>query len=120
MQVINEWQLKQLREQYPVGTRVELIHMDDPYNRKLVPGCQGTVRWVDDMGTIHVDWDCGSSLGLIPGEDKFKKIQITLSKKPHTRFSNPSVMLTLPPKYCKRLSCTNLGGRFYCYWQYNE
>ena len=44
------------------------------YNRKLVPGCQGTVRWVDDMGTIHVSWDCGSSLGLIPGEDEFKKI----------------------------------------------
>ena len=42
-------------------------------NRKLVPGCQGTVRWVDDMGTIHVSWDCGSSLGLIPGEDEFKK-----------------------------------------------
>ena len=72
MQVIKEWQLKQLREQYPVGTRVELIHMDDPYNRKLVPGCQGTVRWVDDMGTIHVSWDCGSSLGLIPGEDAWK------------------------------------------------
>lgn len=74
MQVIKEWQLKQLREEYPVGTWVELIHMDDPYNHKLVPGTQGTVRWVDDMGTIHVDWDCGSSLGLIPGEDAFKKI----------------------------------------------
>ena len=74
MQAIKEWQLKQLREQHPIGTRVELIHMDDPYNHKLGPGCQGTVRWVDDMGTIHVDWDCGSSLGLVPGEDAFKKI----------------------------------------------
>ena len=50
MQVIKEWQLRQLREQYPAGTRVELIYMNDPYNHKLVPGCQGTVRWVDDMG----------------------------------------------------------------------
>ena len=74
MQMITEWQLKQLREQCPVGTRVELIYMNDPYNRKLGPGCQGTVRWVDDMGTILVSWDCGSSLGLIPGEDEFKKI----------------------------------------------
>lgn len=74
MQVIKEWQLKQLREEYPVGTRVELIYMNDPYNRKLGPGCQGTVRWVDNMGTIHVSWDCGSNLGLIPGEDEFKKI----------------------------------------------
>ena len=34
----------------PIGTRVELIYMDDPYNRKFVPRCQGTVRWGDDMG----------------------------------------------------------------------
>ena len=49
---MKEWQLKQLREEYPAGARVELIHMDDPYNRKLVPGCQGTVRCVDDMGFL--------------------------------------------------------------------
>ena len=72
--MITAQELKQLREDYPIGTRVELIQMDDPYNHKLIPGCQGTVRWVDDMGTIHVNWDCGSSLGLIPGEDRFKKI----------------------------------------------
>ena len=54
MQMITEWQLKQLREQYPVGARVELIYMNDPYNHKLVPGCHGTVRWVDAMcrGTV--------------------------------------------------------------------
>ena len=74
MKMITERELKQLREEFPVGTRVELIRMDDPYNRKLVPGCHGAVRWVDDMGTIHVSWDCGSSLGLIPGEDAWKKI----------------------------------------------
>ena len=74
MKMITAQELKQLREDYPIGTRVELIHMDDPYNHKLIPGCQGTGRWVDDMGTIHVNWDCGSSLGLIPGEDRFKKI----------------------------------------------
>jgi len=74
MKMITAQELKQLRECYPIGTRVELIHMDDPYNHKLIPGCQGTVRWVDDMGTIHVNWDCGSSLGLILGEDVWKKI----------------------------------------------
>ena len=45
-----------------------------PYNAKLIPGGKGTVHCVDDMGTIHVQWDCGSSLGLIPGEDDWKKI----------------------------------------------
>ena len=71
--MISKEALQALRERYPKGTRVELVHMDDPYNRKLVPGCKGTVRWVDDMGTIHVDWDCGSGLGIAYGEDSCRK-----------------------------------------------
>ena len=74
MSIIKEWQLKQLREEYPIGTRVELIHMDDPYNKKLVPGCKGTVRWVDDWGTIYVNWDCGSGLGIVYGEDSCRRV----------------------------------------------
>ena len=74
MSMIKEQQLMRLREEYPNGTRVELIHMDDPYNKKLTPGCRGTVKFVDDMGTIHVSWDCGSGLGLVYGEDEFKKV----------------------------------------------
>ena len=69
MYYIDTETLEQLRKEYPAGTRVELVKMDDPYNTKLIPGCQGTVRYVDDMGTIHVSWDCGSSLGVIYGED---------------------------------------------------
>ena len=72
--MISKEALQALRERYPKGTRVELVHMDDPYNRKLVPGCKGTVRWVDDMGTIHVDWDCGSRLGVAYGEDACRKV----------------------------------------------
>lgn len=52
------------------GSRVELIHMDDPYS-KLKQGDQGTVDHVDDTGTIHVNWDSGSTLGLIPEVDQF-------------------------------------------------
>ena len=74
MSMIKPWQLEQLRKEYPIGTRVELIHMDDPYNKKLVPGCKGTVRWVDDWGTIHVNWDCGSGLGVVYGEDACRKV----------------------------------------------
>ena len=48
--------------------------MDDPYNRKLVPGCKGTVISVDSIGTIHVAWDCGSSLGVTYGEDACRKV----------------------------------------------
>ena len=74
MRMISAEMLRHLRGQYPKGTRVELIHMDDPYNTKLVPGSKGTVRYVDDVGTLHVQWDCGSSLGVVYGEDAFKKI----------------------------------------------
>jgi hypothetical protein len=60
---------------YPVGARVELIHMDDPYNTKLLPGSNGTVVLVDDIGTIHVHWDCGSSLGVVYGEDSCRIVE---------------------------------------------
>lgn len=74
MRTLSKEALLALRERYPKGIRVELVQMDDPYNRKLVPGCKGTVRWVDDMGTIHVSWDCGSSLGIVYGVDSCRKI----------------------------------------------
>lgn len=57
---------------YPTGTRIELIHMDD---EQAVPsGTKGTVEFVDDMGTIHMKWDNGRGLGLVPNVDVFKKI----------------------------------------------
>lgn len=65
--------VKSLREQYPEGTRVALVHMDDRYS-KLVPGDRGTVHHVDDAGTIHVRWDRGSGLGISYGEDSCRKL----------------------------------------------
>ena len=75
---MNEWQrlankAKVYKEMYPKGTRLELISLDDPYTH-IQPGTKGTVKFVDDMGTIHMQWDDGKTLGLIPGEDSFKKI----------------------------------------------
>ena len=65
--------LKQLKSYYPPGTRVMLIRMNDPYT-KLQPGTKGTVTGVDDIGTIHVNWDSGSSLGIAFGKDECRKI----------------------------------------------
>lgn len=62
-----------LRQQYPKGTRVELVNMDDPYT-KLHPGDRGAVEMVDDIGTIFVKWDSGSSLGVAYGVDSIKKL----------------------------------------------
>jgi len=66
--------LERLRKQYPAGARVELTHMNDPWNTRLHEGCRGTVVAVDDIGTIHVVWDCGSSLGVVYGEDSCKVV----------------------------------------------
>ena len=74
MNHIDKTTLESIRKQFPKGTRVELIKMNDPYNKKLCPGSQGTVISVDDIGTIHILWDCGSSLGVIYGEDLCRKI----------------------------------------------
>jgi len=62
-----------LREKYPKGCRVELVQMNDPYS-KLKPGDQGTVDFIDDTGTIFCNWDTGSTLGVVFGEDVVKKI----------------------------------------------
>ena len=70
---IKKEELEALREKYPKGCRVELVKMDDPY-REMPPGMQGVVTGVDDSGSIHVDWQNGSSLAVIFGEDHAVKI----------------------------------------------
>lgn len=65
--------VERVRKMYPKGCRVKLVSMDDPYS-SLKPGDIGTVRFVDDTGTVFVNWDCGSSLGIVYGEDQIVKI----------------------------------------------
>lgn len=65
--------VERVRKIYPKGCRVKLVSMDDPYS-SLKPGDIGTVRFVDDTGTVFVNWDCGSSLGIVYGEDQIVKI----------------------------------------------
>ena len=56
-----------VRKRYPVGTRIELIIMDDP--QAPPKGTRGTVIGVDDTGSIMVDWDNGSGLNVVYGVD---------------------------------------------------
>ena len=75
MKQISKEALAHLREVYKPGTLVELVRMgDDPYPGKLKPGCRGKVLFVDDIGTIHCSWNCGSSLGVAYGEDFCKVV----------------------------------------------
>lgn len=66
----NRKQVERIKERYPIGTRIELLStMDDIQG--VEKGIKGTVIGVDDIGTIHMKWDNGRGLGLIPGEDNF-------------------------------------------------
>lgn len=64
--------VERLREQFPKGCRVELDRMEDV--QAPPEGTLGTVVFVDDIGTIHVKWDNGSSLGVAFGEDQCHRI----------------------------------------------
>ena len=67
-----EYMRERIRKEYPAGCRVRLVQMSDP--QAPPPGTEGTVRTVDDTGTIHVHWDNGSSLGVIYGEDACQRV----------------------------------------------
>lgn len=70
------------KEHYPLGTRVQLDSMnDDP--RPIPAGTKGTVVAVDDIGTVHVKFDNGRSLGICPEVDSFHNItEKTESQEP--------------------------------------
>ena len=61
-----------IRQEYPVGCRVELLRMDDPQAPPI--GTRGTVRGVDDSGSIMVAWDSGGSLNVLFGVDECRKV----------------------------------------------
>lgn len=65
--------LEHLRKTFPAGTRIKLTKMNDKYAPPI--GTLGTVRGVDDMGSILVRWDSGSSLSVIYGEDECEIVE---------------------------------------------
>ena len=71
MQFPNKAYLEQLRKQYPIGTKIQLISMrDEKY--PILPGTIGEVTHIDDLGSIHMKWQNGSSLAIIPEVDSFR------------------------------------------------
>ena len=60
-----------LKDLYPTGTRVKLVEMNDIQAPPI--GTLGTVMYVDDIGTIHIKWDNGSTLGAAYPQDRVTK-----------------------------------------------
>lgn len=65
--------VQSVKDNYPPGTRIILLSMgDDP--RPVESNTRGTVKAVDDIGTLHCDFDNGRSLGIVPSEDSFRRL----------------------------------------------
>ena len=85
---IQRARVENIKRTYPPGTRIELISMYDPYS-PVPSGTKGTVSSVDDIGTIHPKWDNGRTLGIIVGEDEFRKLsQSEIEAEQQTRDEN--------------------------------
>ena len=71
MKFPNKAYLEQLRKQYPKGTKLQMITMrNEKY--PIPPGTVGEVTHIDDMGSIHMKWENGSFLAIIPEVDSFR------------------------------------------------
>ena len=66
--------VERMQEKYPPGTRVEVVSLCNE-EEHLKPGMKGTVVAVDDQPALLVNWDNGSSLSLLIGQDQFAVIQ---------------------------------------------
>lgn len=97
---MNEWerarrQAEYLKKVYPPGTRIVLNSMgEDPL--PIASDTRGSVRVVDDIGTVHCEFDNGRTLGLIEGEDDFRALTTQeLAEEENTRGENNSPVLTM-------------------------
>ena len=73
MKFSTENELEMLRAKYPKGTRIRLIHMNDP--QPISTGTIGEVALIDDADNIHMNWQNGRSLAIIEGIDDFEIIE---------------------------------------------
>lgn len=73
MQFPDKKTVARVRAQYPPGTRVELLEMDDPQAPPV--GTRGIVIWVDDTASLCMSWDNGSMLNVVYGQDRVRIVK---------------------------------------------
>ena len=84
---MNEWERQRNRAEY-------LKKAYPP--RPIQSGMRGTVKVVDDIGTVHCEFDSGRSLGLIDGEDDFRALTAQeLAEEENTQGEDNSPVLTM-------------------------
>lgn len=57
---------------YKPGDRIELIYMED--SQAVPEGTKGTIKYIDDIGQLHMSWDNGRSLAVNLDVDKVRKL----------------------------------------------
>lgn len=72
MRFPNKETVDRIRREYPAGTRVVLVRMDDVQAPPV--GTKGTVLGVDDTGFLLIRWDNGCGLNVVCGEDECRKV----------------------------------------------
>jgi len=66
-------QIDEIKRAYPPGTRLQLI-VDMVGEKDMPAGLMGSVTTVDDLGQLHMNWDNGRGLALVPGVDRFIRV----------------------------------------------
>jgi hypothetical protein len=83
-------EIKYIKEKYKIGAKIELIKM---YDFQAPPtGTKGLIEKVDDIGTLHVNWENGSTLGLVVGTDKFKVLEEKSDKESESAMNEEEIL----------------------------
>lgn len=71
--MISENRLNEIKEKYPIGSRIKLLKdMDD--KQPILAGTIGIIDYIDSEGQLHMKWENGRSLALLPDIDHFEII----------------------------------------------
>lgn len=73
--MFDDKKIEQIKNKYPSGTKIKLTKDMSEEEYPILSGMEGIVDFVDDIGTIHMKWNNGHSLGIIPEVDSFEVIE---------------------------------------------